>query len=334
MCVAAMAREELLLKFTTSISTLNLVIKPATYDHHSRAAEAVTDFYAKCDAADTAKSTIPRYRWWRRSTFRRSYGTYLAACSDLLDARRELARARVGANPREWGLLSDDIESTLDFYLELDVDGGLRERLKEIARAIPQARLEAHDGDRELERKLTLDLAQCVLLEPSDREARRLVHHLPGWARPIPAVDLEAVAQRRASQGSESFDERYFYYRDPANISVSRYPVVTFYVSFKTIDTLKLHDIVVARDLSADHRSVYPTGVGSAALEHLCRSADYYGLSIVGEIMPGDRTEASAARLAGWYGRHGFGVEPRKAGEFLWAKIRRVPELGAPRGLR
>lgn len=49
-------------------------------------------------------------------------------------------------------------------------------------------------------------------------------------------------------------------------------------------------------------------------LEHLCRSADRYGLAISGDIMPGDRTEQTSERLARWYQRHGFTITQKSPG--------------------
>ncbi len=146
----------------------------------------------------------------------------------------------------------------------------------------------------------------------SNKEARLIVQHLPGWARPIPSVDLSAAAAELSRWRQPSFDERYFHYFDPGLL------LSTFFVSFVAPDQLKLHDIIARRQYG-------PPGLGSAALEHLCRSADHYNLRITGEIMPSDRTPASSARLAHWYRRYGFEVTQIDPDDYVWAKISRSP---------
>lgn len=97
------------------------------------------------------------------------------------------------------------------------------------------------------------------------------------------------------------------------------------------MDELKLHDIVVEAGDTGRRREQRrrPVGLGTAVLEHLCRSADRHGLAISGGgIMPGDRTEATSARPARWYERHGFAVTQRSPAVYLWAKIRREPKSG------
>jgi hypothetical protein len=294
------------------------------------AAEAVARLEARWDAVQAAKAAVPEPRWWRRREAARAFEARRAADREFQSAFAGIARASVGAVPGEWGLLSDNLESTLDHYLERDIGEELRERLTAIRSKVFEARLLAHTGDRSLETTLSQDVASCLDLEPSDEHARRLVHHLPTWARPIPDVDMAAVAHTLASRGSAGFAKRYFDYMDqPWTGSKPRFPLATFTVTFDAIDTLELHDIIVARDPDPDNdnRRSPSAGLGSAALTHLCRTADHYGLSIFGKIMPGDRTEESAARLAGWYGRHGFDIEPRTPGVFLWATVRRAPRV-------
>lgn len=290
------------------------------------AADAVAALDASWDAVQSAIAAVPEPRWWRKREVAKALDVWRDADRDFQSASERITHARVGDVPGEWGLLSDDIESTLDRYVNLDIGEELRERLNAIHSQVFKARLLAHGGDRSLEEALTQDLAQCLDLEPSDERARRLVHHLPGWARPIPEVDMHAVAHTLASHRSVSFDKRYFDYRDPVSaISWPRFPLKTCQVTFKTIDTLELHDIIAEQDPGSDYRPSRSAGLGSAALEHLCRSADHYGLSIFGMIMPGDRTEVNATRLADWYGRHHFDIAPRIPGEFLCATVRRAP---------
>lgn len=126
--------------------------------------------------------------------------------------------------------------------------------------------------------ELTQDLARCLDLEPSDTQARRLLHHLPEWARPVPDIDLAAVGDELASRGPVPFGARYFHYMDrPRALSTPRFPLATSTVTFAAIDTLELHDIIVERYIHNSYQPSRSAGLGSAALKHLCRSADHYG---------------------------------------------------------
>lgn len=296
----------------------------------TEAAEAVAKLWAARDAASAAEAGVPQPRWFRKSERERALQTLASARQEFRHAFAGIARARVGAVPGRWGLLSDDIESTLSMYVKHGIDQQLRDRLVRIRTELFDARIRAHGGDRSLEEALTRELAQCVNLEPESRneQARRLIHHLPGSQRPIPEVDMLAVRRALAAREEARFGERYFYYCDPPRFGNQRV-ITKFVVSFKTADSLELHDIIAA-GREEGYKQACAKGLGSAALEHLCRSADHYGLGIVGDIMPGDRTEPSAARLARWYGRNGFIVEPRTPGEFLWATVRRPPRTAHP----
>jgi hypothetical protein len=270
------------------------------------ATAAVAELTAATSRLRAAESAAAQSGWWRR---RRAEEALAAAKERHWAARRAISLWHVGATPDQWGLLSDSIESTLDPRRWPD-NGDLHVRFNDIRANLLQARLDAHEGDRALEFRLTRDLARCLELEMSDEYARRIVHHLPGWARPIPGVDISAVADELASRRRPPFDRRYFHYFEP------ELTVRSFIVCFDTLDELTLHDIAwTSRPQSP--------GPGSAALEHLCRSADHYGLRITGAIMPGDQKEATASRLAHWYGRHGFEVIQVTPGEYLRAKISR-----------
>ncbi|BBX82170.1 hypothetical protein MAUB_00430 [Mycolicibacterium aubagnense] len=293
--------------------------------------EAVAELEAAWDEVRAAGRAMPARRWWRERAYRRAAQRFNAANQQFQRAFDGIAEAAVGSIPGQWGLLSDSVESTLDAYVTGDISGELREHLKAIRDSVFEARIQAHAGDRSLETELTRQLAACLDLEPDNERARKLIHHLPACARPIPEVDVGAVPAELARGGSAPFDRRFFHYNDLLpDYSVPRFPVRTFTVSFAKSDTLELHDIVVNGMTGRGGWPPRPQGSGTAALEHLCRSADHYGLAIVGKIMPGDRTEESATRLAGWYGRYGFEVKQQRPGEHLWATIRRAPNLGPP----
>ncbi|WKG04667.1 hypothetical protein [Mycolicibacterium sp. HK-90] len=292
--------------------------------------EAVAELEAAWDAVSAAGAAVPARRWWRKRQYIEALHAFDEANRRFERAFSGVARARVGSNPHQWGLLSDNVESTLDHCLDGDISHGLRSRLKAIRDKVFDARIAAHTGDRDLEAELTRALASCLDLEPCDERARRLVHHLPAWARPIPDVDLDAAAQTLTRQGFVRFAERYFHYMEPAWFCAdTRFQLRTFTVSLSAVDTLELHDIIVT-ELRGDSRPTCSPGLGTAALRHLCRTADHYGLSVNLMIMPGDRTENSAARLAGWYSRHGFEIRQATPGSFLAAKGHRTPNRCSP----
>ena len=291
--------------------------------------DAVAELESAFDDVRAARRAVPVRRWWRERTYRRAVRRFNEANRQYRCAFDGIARAAVGSIPGQWGLLSDNIEHTLNDFTRGDISNELHERLKAINSNMFDARIFAHTGDRSLEAQLTEQLAACLDLEPDEEHVRRLLHHLPGSSRPIPDIDLDAVAAELEVRGLVPFGRPYFDFMDyPWFGCEPRFQLTTLTVTFKATDTLELHDIVV-HDTLTGRRPTCSAGLGTAALEHLCRSADHYGLAIVGKIMPGDRTEPSAARLAGWYGRHGFEVVQQSPGEYLLATIRRQPQAPA-----
>lgn len=271
------------------------------------------------DATTELRAARERYdnsRPWHRRRARQALGEAVWRHTRAVD---DIARQRVGSDPRRWGLLSDDLEYTIEGILESRCDNPkLATRLNAIREQLIWARLEAYHGDHTRERALTRKLVDCLNLQMSDDVALSLVHHLPGSARPIPPVDIRALAQTPGGIREQWFDERYF-----AQMGDPDLPLSTLTVTFETTRKIRLNDIhVIDR-----YRS---QGLGTAALEHLCRCADHYRLRIIGDIMPQDRTEESAAKLARWYRRHGFDVTQTSPGEWLWAKINRAPKPGDP----
>ncbi|MGW4099085.1 hypothetical protein [Mycobacterium sp. NPDC004974] len=301
---------------------------PATPD------EAVAELETAWDAVCIAGAAIPERRWWRKRKYYEAVETLDVADRRFEHAFSGIARAGVGSIPHQWGLLSDNVESTLDYCLHRDIGDELRVRLKAIRDKVFEARIAAHTGDRDLEAELTRDLASCLELEPCDERARHFVHHLPAWARPIPHVDLDVEAENLTRHGIVRFAERYFHYMEPAWFCAgTRFQLRTFTVSLVAIDTLELHDLV-ATELPADSRPTCSSGLGTAALQHLCCTADHYGLTVKLMIMPGDRTEGSAERLAGWYRGHGFEIHQSTPGSFLEAKGHRAPKGDVSLNLR
>ncbi|WP_421844153.1 hypothetical protein [Mycobacterium sp.] len=283
------------------------------------------------ETLSAAKNAIPNPGLFRRRARIRAHQALDGAQREFRHALEGVTRARVGALPMCWGLLSDDIEETLERYVDFAPESAIGPELRALVEHIRSelfaARICAHNGDRALEQKLTRELVQCVNLEPRAEHARRLLHHLPGSQRPIPGVDLGAVRRALQSGRDVPFADRYFHYLDTPGLLRTHF-LRTFTVSFKNSDTLELHDIIVGSSYEKQHQPPRGRGLGTAALQHLCRSADHYGLNIVGKIMPGDRTEHSAARLAKWYTSSGFTVTQQTTGEFLWATLHRKPRTG------
>lgn len=239
----------------------------------------------------------------------------------LHQAYRALAHHKVGADPHRWGLLSMDSEHVMDICIESGhLPTGLEDELAQIRALLPDARMAAHDNDREPERHVATGLAAALERNmPAKRSiARKLVHLLPGDLRPIPK-DEDTDPDEPLGFG---FAPLHFDYHDP------RLPVRRFHVSQFPRDLgLSLNGIVVTDEYSGQ-------GLGSAALEHLCRTADHYGLSIGGNLVreplryPRGAHEMEAAeqhsrRLAGWYDRHGFTVRPNADGTYFCARIYR-----------
>ncbi|OHU47331.1 hypothetical protein BKG82_27145 [Mycobacteroides chelonae] len=214
-----------------------------------------------------------------------------------------------------------DSENVMDTVIESGhLPSRLNEELAQIRALLPEARMAAHDNDRELERCAAVRLATALERNmPAKRSiARKLVHMLPGDLRPIPK-DEDTDPDEPLGFG---FAPQHFDYHDP------RLPVRRFNVShFLKDGSLSLNDIVV----DDEYRG---RGLGSAALEHLCRTADHYGFSIGGCIARQplryprseqeiEETEQRSLRLARWYGRHGFTVTPNNNGTYLHARMRR-----------
>lgn len=96
------------------------------------AAEAVATLDAAWDAVRAAIADVPEPRWWHKREVAKALRAREVADRKFQNAFAGIARARVGAVPGEWGLLSDDIESTVDAYLKRDTGEALSELLTDI----------------------------------------------------------------------------------------------------------------------------------------------------------------------------------------------------------
>lgn len=232
-------------------------------------------------------------------------------------AAAELARNRVGADPRQWGLLSDDVEQTLATLTGRGtaLDPELAGLLEQLRANMADARVAAHTGARSRVLDLVGRYRAVLERQMPDEVARKLAQHLPGRDRPIPpAAAIDAAVGSR-------FVPRYFDYRDP------QLALTTLQVTRSGLAQITLHDIVVAPASRG-------RGIGSAGLQHLCATADEHGLTIVGEIVQrwADREldrlrfRKEAGRRAAWFVRHGFDVDVDPAAPLYRAQIRRAPQ--------
>jgi hypothetical protein len=194
--------------------------------------------------------------WWDRLSGYPADDKLTAAKTRLRRALDELARNRVGADPECWGILSDNTERALSELVKYNkVSVEVAKQLRNVCDYLPDARISARDGlalrckaVSPLVDLLTEKLAAILELdEMDDAVARKILHHLPGSARPIPSLNRQLLAV------DDSFFPRYFHYRD------MRVALRTFAVSYRGADELHVHDIVV----DPEERS---QGIGSAGL--------------------------------------------------------------------
>ncbi|QLY33906.1 hypothetical protein [Nocardia huaxiensis] len=209
--------------------------------------------------------------------------------------RRELSEHGVGADDRLWGVLSGARVRSLgtSVCLETTIADLVREyeptaphwtrQLERVAQAAGEARPLAATGDRAVVAEVIEQLLPVTRIAPDEQARQRLTDHLPGTLRPVPA---DITTLRRSDTLVEVVFDIY-------------------------ADTIKLDNITVNPELRG-------TGLGSAVLAHLCRSADAHHLYIVGQLVPTFRDDDSAVpRLADWCRRHGFSVNERLGGRIV-----------------
>ncbi|MBL1074333.1 hypothetical protein JK358_07975 [Nocardia sp. 2] len=206
--------------------------------------------------------------------------------------RRELGQYGVGAEDRVWGVLSGGRVRSLGHSVCLEVTlGDLAQEYESVdqhwARLLQRIALHTEEirplaalGDRAVVTDLIEQVTAALRIAPDEAARLRLIDHLPGALRPIPA---DITTLRRGDTLVEVVFDIY-------------------------ADTVKLDNITVNPELRG-------TGLGSAVLQHLCRSADAHHLYIVGQLVPTYRDDDSAVpRLAEWCRRHGFAVNERLGG--------------------
>lgn len=211
---------------------------------------------------------------------------------ELMRIGESLRWSAAGAPSASWGVLSavsaHQLETTLDSIASDDAeDEEVRRAAKDITAGVPLVRAHAELGQHEHVRSLEQQvrrLSDSHGLSATSR--RRLIDHLPGNIRPLPA-SLDDLDSAR---------------------SLTRLPV-TLYVTMHGPDQrrhyaeshwIKLNDIVVARGARG-------RGIGSATLAELCRFADHHGIPIQGNLQPGPGApEEAVASLAHWYYKRGF----------------------------
>lgn len=266
------------------------------------AIQAVQLFERACAEADHAQAreveaaALPWYRWQRRRTLTaQATRDHAHAVSDVERSRRAFAWHGVGSLPGTWGVLSGasglNLEDTLGrvsgpFGPDLAISSDAAELLREL----PLVRLAAHEGDRRGESEVELTVRSLAARATDPKVRRRFIEHLPADARPL--ADSIADLDRRGHPITVSVTDDLsptLEWRDGQAYEKQR---------------IKLHDIIT-------HDALAGLGLGSAALQELCRYADAVGLEIVGEMWPGpgfDDRETRLPRLAAWYTRHGFQV--------------------------
>lgn len=275
--------------------------------------ELALDRRAHAEAATAAAKALP---WYRASRRRRALEAaaqeHTASSWHVKSIRGSFGPRGVGAHPSAWGVLSGvpeyHLEATLQTLLWAE-DDGLRSPMEHLLEQLPQARLDAHRGDHTGEAQVIRTLRSLADATSDQRRRRSLIEHLP--VRDRPQVSALSELERGL-------------------------PPVTLYVSDNSSNnwallsesdtdgaSITLHDIVVPDSLAG-------MGLGTAALQELCRYADQVGAQIVGTMFPGpgyEDLETRIPRLAAWYARHGFTAGSRPP-EAWTAKthIKRAPQ--------
>lgn len=250
-------------------------------------------------SGDVASSRIRANLQGWRGWLHRLPGASIANASGRRDVLlRELAHHGVGAEDHHWGVLSGGYIRSLGAAICLehtvaDLIGAFEataphwvRQLQVITESATKTRPLAALGDRLAVSDLTDQVVAVTHAAPDEDARRRLTEHLPGVLRPVPS-DIHAL--RRSDAMAEVVFDIYN-------------------------DTIKLDNITVNAELRG-------SGLGTAILQHLCRSADAHRLHIVGQLVPTYRDDDSAVpMLAAWCRRHGFVVNERLGG-----RIHRTP---------
>lgn len=258
---------------------------------------------------DLALQRLQRARWWSR---RRALRAWEDAAGEVAQAQERLQVVGallegegVGAG-RRWTALS--VLTGRGGRVRLSVEGTLaaeRDRLpgprvEPLLHVLPQIRVAvALDGDRQLLDELHQELLRLASGADGD-VAQRLVEHLPGELRPLPATaaDLNRGGHVTLSVSQPGLEEFSFEPEPPER------------------DAIKLWDIV------AYGKS---RGLGTAVLVQLCRLADRDQLAIYGWPGPGPKgTDEDLARLSQWYARHGFTAADSANPPQRWTRQTRI----------
>jgi hypothetical protein len=291
------------------------------------------------EAAEVGLAALPgRSRWHARRLLRQrsnAKAELSAARASEHEARAALSRSALGAQPKDWGVLSAggwfNLEASLRALytgerwftappeaISKRLSAGRPEVLDAMARLqadVLPARLAAARGDRRPEHDIVARL-QAIVVELADvesalaaadawdvRQARQVLQgHLPRGARPR-ARDLTHLETRHAAT--------LLLNTGPGEAPGAPITVHDFYV----------------RD------EVLGLGLGTAALGELCDFADYYRRPITAKFVPGrmrgndpNLDPAFTPRIANWYHRHGFRVGDKPPTEWsVGDKICRGP---------
>lgn len=270
---------------------------------------------------DLALQRLQRAKWWSR---RRALRAWEDAAGEVAQAhdRRQVVGAMlegegVGAG-QSWTALSvlkgrgGRTRLSVEGTLAAERDSLPERRVEQLLRVLPQIRVAvALDGDRQLLEELHQELLS--LADDADGDvAQRLVEHLPGELRPLPATaaDLNRGGHVTLSVSQPGLEEFSFEPAPPER------------------DAIRLGDIVA-------HGK--GRGLGTAVLVQLCRLADRDQLAIYGWPGPGPKgSDEDLARLSQWYARHGFTAADSTSPPQRWTRgtqmIRKPLSPGSERG--
>lgn len=268
-----------------------------------RPVEAVHRFESALSAIERAQmeeQTAVALPWWqwriRRVGVVRARAATDQACNEKASALRQFGPNGVGGLPGVWGVLSGapmfHLEKTLrDLCRPNRVGSDVRSLSERLLEMLPDARLSAHLGDRQGEDQVASMVLEMAQITEGPRDRRHLFEHLPASMRPLPASVQEL--ERSGNSGS------------PVTLFVSEDLATRAWWRTDTDverRAIRLSDVIVTNGLNG-------LGLGTAALQELCRYADATGSTIHGQMMPGPGFkdyETRIPRLANWYYRHGF----------------------------
>ncbi|WP_146149599.1 GNAT family N-acetyltransferase [Kineococcus rhizosphaerae] len=249
----------------------------------------------RAEAVQAAAEALAWYRPGRRTTLDEAARSLERAHQEQEHTRGDFGPHGVGAEPGRWGTLSGAkafyLEETLRQVLRAEGQRALSVDVAQLLEEMPGVRLNAHRGDRSGEAQVR-QAVRVLAGEVKDTGLRRrVVEHLPVEDRP------RVHSVRDLHRGHSPIT---FFVSDDLQETRRWIPGLR-----KFDECIELHDIVV-------HDGLGGRGLGTAALQELCRYADDTNMQVVARLNPGpgyDDYDDRVQRLARWYARHGFVVD-------------------------